>query len=385
MIPYGRQDITQADIDAVVAVLKSDYLTQGPATPRFEDAVASYCGAPHSVAVNSATSALHIACLALELGPGDLLWTSPNSFVASANCALYCGAQVDFVDIDPKTYNMDVEALKEKLYVAERTGTVPKVLVPVHFAGQSCDMSEIRGLAQRYGFAIIEDASHAIGGRYRDEPIGSCRYSDVTVFSFHPVKIVTAGEGGVALCRDPQLAERMRRFRSHGITRDPAAFQQCAGGAWYYEQQDLGFNYRMTDIQAALGYSQMARLDQFVTRRNQLASAYDLALDHLPLTLPWCGPKCLSSFHLYVVQINESASGVTRDQVFHNLREAGVGVNVHYIPIHTQPYYRRLGFDLGICPQAERYATQALTIPLFPEMTAEQQETVTSRLGDALS
>jgi UDP-4-amino-4,6-dideoxy-N-acetyl-beta-L-altrosamine transaminase len=385
VIPYGRQDISQADIDAVVAVLRSDFLTQGPAVPRFEEAVARYCGAPHAVAVNSATSALHIACLALGLGRGDRLWTSPNSFVASANCARYCGAEVDFVDIDPATYNLDLAALAEKLCAAERDGTLPKVLVPVHFAGQSCPMAEIRDLAARYGFAVIEDASHAVGGRYRDQPIGGCGYSDITVFSFHPVKIVTTGEGGMALCRDPQLAERMRRLRSHGITRDPALFRQPPGGAWYYEQLELGFNYRMTDIQAALGLSQMARLDGYVARRNQLAAGYDQALRELPLVLPARAPECLSSFHLYVVQVEERTGGIGRDHVFRRLRDAGIGVNLHYIPIHTQPYYRGLGFDWGHCPRAERYAARALTLPLFPTMTQEQQATVARGLSDALS
>jgi UDP-4-amino-4,6-dideoxy-N-acetyl-beta-L-altrosamine transaminase len=385
MIPYGRQDITRADIAAVVGILESDFLTQGPTVPRFERAVADYCGAAHAVAVNSATSALHLACLALGLGPGDRLWTSPNTFVASANCGVICDADVDFVDIDPRTYNMSVNALVAKLVEAERAGTLPKVVVPVHFAGQSCDMQRIQALARRYDFRVLEDASHAIGGRYRDEPVGCCRYSDIAVFSFHPVKIVTTGEGGAAVTRDPELAARMARLRTHGITRDPALMQGEADGPWYYEQIELGCNYRMTDIQAALGHSQMQRLDDYVARRHALAERYDETLADLPLVLPHRHPNTYSAFHLYVVQVDPQRTAVDRLALFGRLREAGIGVNVHYIPVHTQPYYRAMGFKDGDFPTAESYYAHALSLPLFPAMTETQQDTVGEALRAALA
>jgi UDP-4-amino-4,6-dideoxy-N-acetyl-beta-L-altrosamine transaminase len=385
MIPYGRQDITDADIEAVREVMRSDFITQGPAVPRFEEAIAEYCGAAHGVAVNSATSALHVACVALELGPGDHLWTSPNTFVASANCGLYCGAHVDFVDIDPKTYNMDVEALAGKLLHAESEGTLPKVVVPVHFAGQSCDMQGIRALADRYEFKVLVDASHAIGGRYLDAPVGSCRYSDVTVFSFHPVKIITTGEGGLAVTNNRPLAERMARLRTHGITRDPALMQGEPDGPWSYQQVELGWNYRMTDIQAALGYSQTQRLDSYVSRRHVLARQYDEALADFPLIRPFQHHDAHSAFHLYPVQVDPERTSVNRSVLFNWLREAGIGVNVHYIPVHTQPYYRNLGFNPGDYPVAEHYYSHALSLPLYPTMTEAEQMSVIAALQKALT
>ncbi|MBJ6724842.1 UDP-4-amino-4,6-dideoxy-N-acetyl-beta-L-altrosamine transaminase [Geomesophilobacter sediminis] len=375
MIPYGRQSISAADVAAVTEVLQSDWLTQGPAVERFESCVAAYCGVPHAVAVNSATSALHIACLALGLGPGDTLWTSPNTFVASANCARYCGASVDFVDIDPRTYNMSVERLAEKLAQAAAAGKLPKVVIPVHFAGQSCDMAGIDALAKQYGFKVIEDASHAIGGRYRGEPVGNCRYSDLTVFSFHPVKIVTTAEGGMVLTRSAELNERLVRLRSHGITRDPSLMHGASQGPWYYEQIELGFNYRMTDLQAALGASQMTRLDEFVARRHELVRRYDDALRELPVTLPWQHPDSYSAFHLYVIKVPQRP-GKGRREVFEALRARGILVNVHYIPVHTQPYYRELGFREGDFPQAEAYYAEAITLPLYYSLTYEEQDQV---------
>lgn len=384
MIPYGRQDVDRADIDAVVEVLQSDWLTQGPSVDRFERAMADYCGAAHAVAICNATAALHLACRALGLGSGDMLWTSPNTFVASANCALYCGANVDFVDIDPATYNMSVAALQTKLEHADRAGKLPKVVVPVHFAGQSCDMRAIRVLADRYGFAIIEDASHAVGAKYLGEPVGSCRYSDVTVFSFHPVKIITTGEGGMALTNRSDVAERLRLLRSHGITRDPESMVGDVEGAWYYEQVDLGFNYRITDIQAALGLSQLQRLGDFVARRTELAARYDRMLAGLPVNLPWQHPDTASAWHLYVICIDESRTSCSRRKLFERLRAAGVGVNVHYIPVHTQPYYRKLGFQRGDFPVAEDYYDHAISLPLFPALTDEQQDEVVAHLASIL-
>ena len=384
MIPYGRQDITQADIDAVVDVLKSDFLTQGPMVPRFEEAVAGHVGARYAVAVNSATSALHIACLALGLGPGDELWTSPITFVASANCALYCGASVDFVDIDPRTYNLCPQALEAKLIEAERLGRLPKIVVPVHLCGQSCDMEAIHALSLRYGFKIIEDASHAIGGKYKGEYVGNCRYSDITVFSFHPVKIITTAEGGIALTNDAELASRMALLRSHGITRDPAKMTHDADGPWYYQQIDLGFNYRMTELQAALGLSQLQRLDQFVARRHQLASHYDELLAGLPVTTPWQHPDSYSGLHLYVIRLQLEKITRNHRQVFEALREQGIGVNLHYIPVHTQPYYQRMGFRQGDYPEAERYYAEAISLPMFQTMTEAQQNEVVAAVRKAV-
>jgi UDP-4-amino-4,6-dideoxy-N-acetyl-beta-L-altrosamine transaminase len=381
-IPYGRQDIRPEDIDAVIDVLRSDWLTQGPEVARFEAAVAAYCNAGHAVAVNSATSALHIACLALGLGPGDLLWTSTNTFLASANCGRYCGAEVDFVDIDPRTYNMSVAALGEKLERAAAAGTLPKIVVPVHFAGQSCDMRAIHALAQRHGFRVIEDASHAVGGRYEGEPIGSCRYSDVCVFSFHPVKIITSGEGGMALTQHRELADRMARLRHHGMTRDPDLMGDHNDGAWFYQQIDLGFNFRMTDIQAALGSSQLKRVDEYVARRRDLALRYDDLLADLPLVRPWQAPDRVSGWHLYVVQVPRDCD---RRRVFDDLRSAGIGVNVHYIPVHTQPYYQRLGHGPVACPEAEAYYRRALSLPLFPTLDLSRQDIVVAELRRVLS
>lgn len=391
MIPYGRQQVTPADIDAVVAVLGSDFLTQGPAVPRFEQAVAACLRAAHAVAVNSATSALHVACLALGLKPGDLLWTVPNTFVASANCARYCGADVDFVDIDPATWNLSVPALKEKLAVAERAGRLPKIVVPVHFGGQPTEQEAIRELAGRYGFKVLEDASHSIGGARNGEPVGSCRWSDITVLSFHPVKIITSGEGGMALTNDAALAETMRMLRSHGITRDPARFEAAAcgvggtAGAWYHEQQLLGFNYRMTDIHAALGMSQLERLQANVERRNVLARRYDDRLSGLPLRLPVVLPANLSAFHLYVVRVKPGSAGKSHRQVFDELRRRGVAANLHYIPVHLQPYYRNLGFAEGSFPEAEAHGREAITLPLYPALAESQQDRVMDAFIETLA
>lgn len=385
MIPYGRQSISETDIQAVVDVLKSDFLTQGPAVPAFEQALASYCGTAHAVAVHNATAALHIACLALDVGPGDSVWTSPITFVASANCALYCGAGIDFVDIDPRTFNMDVDALAAKLEEAERNGRLPKVVIPVHMAGQSCDMATIADLAERYGFKVIEDASHAVGARYRDEPVGNCRYSAITIFSFHPVKIITTAEGGVALTNDANLAARMAMLRTHGITRDPDLMRQDPDGPWYYEQTDLGFNYRMTEMQAALGLSQMTRLDAFVAKRRELVAWYEHALAGLPLSRPWQHPDTLSSWHLYVVRINLQRNSVSHRGVFERLRELGIGVNLHYIPVYLQPYYHALGFRRGHCPEAERYYGEAISLPLFADLKESEQTQVVTSLRTAMA
>lgn len=384
MIPYGRQDITQADIDAVVGVLQSDFLTQGPMVPRFEVQVASHVGARHALAVNSATSALHIACLALGLGPGDRLWTTPITFVASANCGLYCGASVDFVDIDPHTYNLCPEALARKLEKAEQDGTLPKVVVAVHLCGQPCDMQAIQVLATRYGFKVIEDASHAIGGKYQGEFIGSGRFSDITVFSFHPVKIITTAEGGMALTNDAKLAEKMALLRSHGITRDPQHMTHEADGPWYYQQIDLGFNYRMTELQAALGLSQMERLDQYVARRHQLAARYDDLLSALPVVTPWQHADSYSGLHLYVIRLQLDKIQKTHRQVFESLREQGIGVNLHYIPVHTQPYYAAMGFRPDDFPMAQDYYREAISIPMFQGMTEDQQDQVIAALSKVL-
>ena len=385
MIPYGRQHITEADIEAVVDVLRSDFLTQGPAVPAFERAVAAQVGVRHALAVNSATSALHIACLALGLGPGDRLWTVPNTFVASANCGRYCGAKVDFVDIDPDSWNLSVTALKAKLLQAREEGLLPKVLVPVHFGGQPTDQGAIWALAQEFGFKVLEDASHAIGASRHGEQAGNCKWSDITVFSFHPVKIITTGEGGMALTNDAELAGRMEMLRSHGITRDVTKFTQAAPGPWHYEQQALGFNYRMTAIQAALGTSQLARLDSYVERRNLLARRYDELLRALPLQLPVVLAGNRSAFHLYVVRVKSNPRGRTREQVFSELRQGGIGVNVHYMAVHLQPYYRQLGFADGAFPVAESYASEAITLPLYPQLTEEGQDQVVSALARALT
>ena len=382
MIPYGRQDITQADIDAVVEVLRSDFLTQGPVVPMFEQAVATYCGAQHAVAVNSATSALHIACLALNLGPDDWLWTSPITFVASANCGLYCGAQVDFVDIDPRTYNLCPQALERKLVAAEREGRLPKVIIPVHLCGQPCDMRAIHVLAQRFGFKVIEDASHAIGGKYQGESIGSCRYSDITVFSFHPVKIITSGEGGMATTNDETLDQKMKLLRSHGITRDPALMTHVADGPWYYQQVDLGWNYRMTDIHAALGLSQMTRLEPYIVRRHLIADCYDEAFETASVKSPLRQTDRYSALHLYVIQVGPRCS---HKDTFARLRELSIGVNLHYIPVHLQPYYRRFGFSEGDFPNAESYYHRAISLPIYPSLSSAQQDQVITAVQEATS
>jgi UDP-4-amino-4,6-dideoxy-N-acetyl-beta-L-altrosamine transaminase len=384
MIRYGQQEITQADIDAVIAVLKSDNLTQGPNIPQFEQSVLAHTGAKHAIAVNSATSALHIACLALDLGPGDSLWTTPNTFVASANCAIYCGAQVDFVDIEPHTYNLCPQALEIKLEQAEKTGTLPKIVLPVHLTGQPCDMASIHKLSQRYGFKIIEDASHAIGGQYKGEPVGNGRYSDITVFSFHPVKIITTAEGGMALTNSDQLATRLGLLRSHGITRDPALMTQPMDGPWYYQQVALGYNYRMSDMQAALGVSQMTRLPQYLARRHEIAERYDVMLSDLPVTLPWQHPDSYSAYHLYVIRLQLDQISQTHLQVFQTLRGKDILVNLHYIPVHTQPYYQQMGFKQGDYPEAERYYQEAISIPMHPALTNEEQDKVISDLREAL-
>lgn len=380
MIPYGRQDIRQKDIDAVVEVLRSDFLTQGPAVPRFEEDLCTATGAPFAVAVNSATSALHIACVALDLGPGDVLWTSPITFVASANCARYCGAEVDFVDIDPSTGNLCPVRLEEKLQQAKARGRLPRILVPVHLGGQSCDMRRIRELASRYGVRVIEDASHAVGGTYEGKPVGCCEFSDITVFSFHPVKIITSGEGGAATTRDPDLAARMARLRSHGITRDPREMTHAPDGPWYYQQIELGWNYRMTDIHAALGRSQLERLHDYVARRNTLAERYDRRFADLPLTRPGRSPGVLSAFHLYVVRVPASRHRA----IFDGLRARGIGVNLHYIPVHLQPYYQALGFRAGDYPEAERYYAEAISLPLFPTLDEAMQDEVIAAVAEEL-
>jgi UDP-4-amino-4,6-dideoxy-N-acetyl-beta-L-altrosamine transaminase len=384
VIHYGRHDIDQADIDAVVEVLRSDFLTQGPAVPAFEKSVISTCGAKHAVAVNSATSALHIACLALGVGKGDLVWTTPITFVASANCALYCGAKVDFVDIDPRTYNLSVERLAEKLTHARKHAELPKVVIPVHLCGQPCDMEGIYDLSRQFGFRIIEDASHAIGARYRDHPIGDCRYSDIAVFSFHPVKIITSGEGGMALTNDPQLARRMKLLRSHGISSDLQDMHYRAPEQiWNYQQIALGFNYRMTDIHAALGLSQMQRLGEFVSRRHVIAKRYDDMLSDLPVTLPWQHPNSYSAFHLYVIRLKLGETAKSHRQVYNALQQAGINVNLHYIPVFRQPYYEQLGFKPGYCKEAESYFDECISIPIYPALTETQQDQVVKALREA--
>ena len=383
MIPYGRQTISEADIAAVVRVLQSDYLTQGSQVPAFESSLKNYCGAAHAVAVCNATAALHIACQALGLGKGDILWTTPITFVASANCALYCGATVDFVDIDPHTLNLSIPRLAEKLAAAQVSGCLPKIVIPVHLCGEPCDMAALHQLSQQYGFKIIEDASHAVGASYQGGKVGNCRYSDITVFSFHPVKIITTAEGGACLTNSPELANTLARLRSHGITRNPDEMTHEADGAWYYQQIELGYNYRMTELQAALGVSQMTRLDEFVARRHALADRYDALLADLPLTLPHRNPNNRSALHLYPVQV-QPESGKTRQQVFDYLRAHGIGANVHYIPVHTQPYYRqRFGFAHGDFPAAEAYYARAISLPLYFSLREDEQDSVVATLKQA--
>ena len=384
MIPYGKQDINQADIDSVVNVLKSDFLTQGPQVPLFEKTVSDYCGSEYAVVANSATSALHIACMALNLGKGDYLWTSPNTFVASANCGLYCGAQVDFVDIDPLTYNLSSLELEKKLIQAKQDNKLPKIVIPVHFAGQSCDMQKVHSLSKEYGFKIIEDASHAIGGKYLDQPIGGCQYSDITVFSFHPIKIITTAEGGLATTNDKELLTRMQLFRSHGVTRDPELMNKETEGGWYYQQVELGFNYRMTELQAALGVSQMERLDEFVALRHQRQIRYDELLKGLPIVVPYQSLDSYSALHLYPIQLELENISKSHTQVFDELRQKGLGVNLHYIPVHIQPYYEKMGFSRGDFPEAEKYYSRAISIPIFQGLTIEIQDEVVNALKKVL-
>lgn len=383
-IPYGRQNISEQDIDAVVAVLNSNFLTQGPQVPLFEKSVLDVVGAKYAVAVNSATSALHIACLALGVGKGDVVWTSPITFVASANCALYCGADIDFVDIDERTYNLSITKLEEKLIQAKAENKLPKVVIPVHLCGQSCDMQKIYQLSQQYGFKIIEDASHAIGGKYQEQYIGSCQYSDITIFSFHPVKIVTTAEGGMAVTNDAKLAQKMDLLRSHGITRNTDLMTRQSDGAWYYQQIDLGFNYRMTELQAGLGVSQMKRLEQFVAKRHQIAKRYNELFANLPVVLPYQLENTYSGLHLYVIRLKLDKLKKTREQIFNELREKGIGVNVHYIPVHTQPFYQNLGFKQGNFPNAEQYYAEAISLPMYPDLTEEQIQYIYTALKEVL-
>lgn len=383
-IPYGKQNINQQDMDAVIQVLQSDFLTQGPQVPLFEKTVAEYIGTEYALAVNSATSALHVACLALGLQKGDVLWTSPITFVASANCALYCGADVDFVDIDPQTYNLSVDALQKKLVQAKLENKLPKIVIPVHLCGQSCDMEKIHALSKEYGFHIIEDASHAIGGKYQSDYVGSCKYSDITVFSFHPVKIVTTAEGGMALTNNATLAQKMDLLRSHGVTRNTALMNKETEGLWYYQQVELGFNYRMTELQAALGVSQMHRLTQFVEKRHTISNKYNEILKDLPIILPYQIPESYSGLHLYVIRLKFGELKVSRKQVFEALRAKGIGVNVHYIPVHTQPYYQNLGFKLGDFPVAEAYYDSAISLPMYPDLTDTQIQYVYESLKEVL-
>jgi len=385
MIPYGRQDITEEDIDTVVDVLRSDFLTQGPVVPQFEEAVRLHVGADYAVAVNSATSALHIACLALDLGPGDWLWTSPITFVASANCGLYCGAKIDFIDIDPRTYNISPLALEEKLLVAEKEGKLPKVLVAVHLCGQSCEMESIHALCQKYNVKIIEDASHAIGGKYKGQYVGNCRYSDVTVFSFNPVKIITTGEEGMALTNDVSLAEKMILLRSHGITREERLMTNAPDGPWYYQQLALGFNYRITDIQAALGASQMRRLNEFVSKRHEIASRYNDKLSHLPVISPFQSKVNYSAYHLYVIRLELTKINKTHKEVFELLREKGIGVNLHYMPVYKQPYYEAIGYLENDFPNANAYYSEAISLPIYPGLSFAEQDKVIEALTAALS
>ena len=384
MIPYGRQDISEEDIQAVIEVLRSEYLTQGPAVPAFEKAVATYCGVQYGVAVNSATSALHIACLALGVTEGDCVWTSPVSFVASSNCALYCGASVDFVDIDPLTYNMSVDTLAAKLEIAEKEGKLPKVVIPVHLSGQSCDMRSIHALSEKYGFNIIEDASHAIGGKYLGEPIGNSKYSDITIFSFHPVKIITTGEGGMALTNNLVLANKMTKFRSHGITRVPEEMTCTPHGPWYYQQLDLGFNYRMTDMQAALGLSQMKRIDEFVSKRHEIANKYDELLANCWFTLPFQHPDTYSAYHLYIIRLKTKETKFSHREIFDRLRSHGILVNLHYIPIYSHPYYQKMGFDTKDFPEAEAYYSTAISIPMYASLTTADQQIVVDSIKTPL-
>ena len=384
MIPYGRQNISQKDIDSVIDVLRSDFLTQGPKVPEFEKCIASYCKSNYAVALNSATSALHISCLALGLGKGDWLWTSAITFAASANCAIYCGAKVDFIDIDANTYNLCPTELEKKLIKADKTGALPKVVIAVHFSGQSCDMSKIYELSKKYNFKIIEDASHVIGAKYKNELIGNCLYSDITVFSFHPVKIITSGEGGMALTNNKVLAEKISLLRSHGITRDIKKMIGKVDGPWFYQQIDLGFNYRMTDIQAALGISQMKKIDEFVAIRHDIAMKYNKSLNDLPLTLPMQEKYNYSSFHLYSIKINFDKIEKSLVEVFDSMRNSGIGVNKHYIPVYRHPFFANFGFTKDYCKEATKYYEQSISLPIYPGLTSKQQSKVINSLKKAI-
>lgn len=386
MIPYGRQDISAEDIESVVRILKSEWLTQGPMVPRFENAISKYCNVEFSVATNSATSALHVACLALGVGRGDTVWTSPNTFVASANCALYCGANIDFIDIDPKTYNMCIDSLEEKLKIARINNRLPKVVIPVHFAGQSCDMKKIHALSKEYGFKIIEDASHAIGAIYDGLRVGGCQYSDITVFSFHPVKIITSGEGGMAVTGNPDLMKSMRLYVSHGITNDVKGIENTSlREIWNYQQVRLGFNYRLTDIHAALGLSQLERIDSFLARRKEIAGIYDSRLSKFPIALPYQSKFGESSYHLYPIRVNQESSGKSRLEIYRGLRELKIMANIHYIPVYLQPYYSRLGFSRGHCPEAEKYFQEAISIPIYPALSLQDQIFVINSIKNLIS
>ena len=384
MIPYGKQNISEEDINSVVEVLRSDYLTQGPVVPKFEELVSIYCSVKHAIAVNSATSALHIACLSLGVGKGDIVWTSPITFVASANCAIYCGATVDFVDIDAKTYNMSISSLEEKLLIAEKNGLLPKVVIPVHLAGQSCEMDKIHELSKKFGFKIIEDASHAIGGKYKNRPIGGCHFSDITVFSFHPVKIITTGEGGMCVTNNSELAVTLNRLRSHGIVRHPSEMTEVSHGPWYYQQIELGFNYRMTDIQAALGISQIKRLDEFVTARHSIAESYNQMLNEDWIELPSQHPDTYSAFHLYIIRVKDNEYGISHRQLFEKLRSVGIIVNLHYIPVYSHPYYQKIGYNSHNFPQAEAYYSEAISIPIFSNYTELEQKFVVDSIKKPL-
>ena len=381
-IPYSRQDISEADIQAVVDVLRSDYLTQGPAVPAFETAIKEYCNATYAIATNSATSSLHIACLALGVGSGDIVWTSPITFVASSNCALYCGASIDFVDIDIDTYNMSINVLEQKLVHAEKSGQLPKVIIPVHLCGQPCEMEKIHTLSKKYGFKIIEDASHAIGAKYKNEPIGNCKFSDITIFSFHPVKIITTGEGGMATTNCPQLANKMQLLRTHGITRDENLMTKSSDGPWYYEQIDLGFNYRMSDIQAALGLSQFNRLDAFVSKRHEIAKRYNDLFEPIFFSTQTNIEDAYSAFHLYVIRLSEKNIKKNHLEVFKALKAANIDVNLHYIPVYLQPYYQQLGFEQGYCQEAENYYKSAISLPIYPSLIQSQQDFVINSIKE---
>jgi UDP-4-amino-4,6-dideoxy-N-acetyl-beta-L-altrosamine transaminase len=384
MIPYGKHDISKEDIDAVIHVLKSDFITQGPTVEKFERVVSEFCKANYGIATNSATSALHIACLSIGLGKGDYLWTSTITFVASANCGLYCNANIDFVDIDPKTYNISSKALEEKLIQARQDNKLPKVVIPVHFAGQPCEMKKIYQLSQEYGFKIIEDASHSIGGEYKGQPVGNCKYSDITIFSFHPVKIITTGEGGMALTNSATLAKKMLLLRSHGVTRDQELIANENEGPWFYQQIELGYNYRMTDIQAALGISQMKRLNEFINNRHKIKQRYDKKLSNMPVVIPYQSENSYSALHLYPIQIRCNSLKKTHEQIFKEMRENNIGVNLHYIPVHTQPYYQNMGFKKGDYPNAEHYYSRAMSLPIFNTMTTMQQDEVIAVLAKVL-